>query len=198
MAPPSDRPALASGEACLLHPVSIPSPVLSSISRTKPPRGNRGEARRTFRLITVLQFNEKPVSVLSVHNGRRFARLHRPSLDRASTLRRNETLRGANLHTRIHQTCWLLPSFVIRYPNSDSLAFGDLHGDGTKRLPFGGTLRVSFPILGNQTSTDCACSLLLDKDIYVLGRCKFLRRGPLISRVLESVFSIKLFSLEMK
>lgn len=36
------------------------------------PRGNRGEARGTFRLITVLQFNEKPVSVLSVHNGRRF------------------------------------------------------------------------------------------------------------------------------
>lgn len=146
MAPPSDRPALASGEACLLHPVSIPSPLLSSISRTKPPRGNRGEARRTFRLITVLQFNEKPVSVLSVHNGRRFARLHRPSLDRASTLRRNETLRGANLRTRIHQTCWLLPSFVIRYPDSDSLAFGDLHGDGTKRLPFGGTYAFRFSL----------------------------------------------------
>lgn len=52
-----------------VHSIVCPKPTNLPL-----PRGNRGEARRTFRLITILQFNEKPVSVLSVHNGRRSGR----------------------------------------------------------------------------------------------------------------------------
>lgn len=62
MAPPSASAAGTHLRASLFSPPLLAKPPL--------PRGNRGETRRTFRLITVLQFNEKPVSVLSVHNGR--------------------------------------------------------------------------------------------------------------------------------
>lgn len=69
--PPPPPSSLAPVSRLLCSPASRqtdpPPPPSPSL-----PRGNRGEARGTFRLITVLQFNEKPVSVLSVHNGRRF------------------------------------------------------------------------------------------------------------------------------
>ena len=52
---------LPSGRASFSSTLVLSSPLslsLLTISRGNPPRGNRDEARRTFRLITVLQFNE--------------------------------------------------------------------------------------------------------------------------------------------
>lgn len=77
-----------------------------------PPRGNRGEARRTFRLITVLQFNEKPVSVLSVHNGRRFDEAYTAGFDRdAPWIPRRCTPAAAGLARANLLTCCWPPLF---------------------------------------------------------------------------------------
>lgn len=110
MAPPSAGTPPLAGLPSLLF-----SPPVHRVPRTNPllpPRGNRGEARRTFRLITVLQFNEKPVSVLSVHNGRRFDEAYTAGFDRdAPWIPRRCTPAAAGLARANLLTCCWPPLF---------------------------------------------------------------------------------------